>query len=470
MRFCTARRLCIILFIFIGKFAYGQDSAGNIYHIVKQGETFHGISNTYDIPLDSLIKWNDLSDGKIIEKGQRLIVKKASSPDTLAKTLINASRQGILPIYHESGKIKHKHSLRDTILNYYKKSNIFYRLIIYVNVFFILSSIILSFIVVARRLYKLSIRLRGNKIRERYRNILIEWIYEEQRESVTTSLKMDFRNKINRDIFTTELLFLHSVITGDSAKKLVDLYLLSGLKRYSIKKAKSWLWNVRAKGFRELAQMDITEASDLIYKHMSSRNSLLRLEAQLAWIKLNSENPDIFNNFPNVQISQWGQINLLDILEKNGTTPDFGQLLNSSNKEIVIFALKMIAFFNQFHNTELVSSLLDNENGEIRREVICTLGKMEVSGSAEKLKALFPEEEILNKIEIVRALNSINDFVNIPFLKSVLLNETNINLRILAARGLITGSTECSAVLDSILADADPLLIKVINHAKCEVS
>lgn len=461
--------LCTTLFLLMGIFGYGQDSTGTIYHIVKQGETSYGISNAYDIPLDSLIKWNNLADGKIIENGRKLIVKRDISPDTLARTLINTHRQEIIPIYHETGKTKKSQSIRETILDYYKKSNIFYRLIIYVNLFFILSSIILSSIVLARRLYKLSLRSKVDKIRERYRDILIEWIYEEQGESVIKFLIKEFRYRINRNIFTTELLSLHSNLTGDSADKLVDLYLRSRLKKYSIKKTRCWLWNIKAKGFRELAQMNITDSSDLIYKYMNSRNSLLRLEAQLAWINLNSDNPDIFYNFPNVQISQWGQLNFLEILDKTGVTPHFGKLLDSPNKEIVIFALKMTAFFNQFNNIDMVLLLLENENSEIRREAICTLGKMEVGSSIEKLKILFPMEEIANKIEIIRALTSIYDIADIPFFKSVLLDETDTNLRIMAAKGLIKGGSQCSAILDDIVANADPLLIKVINHAKCEV-
>jgi len=53
-------------------------SAAVLGHTVKQGETLWGISKTYGVDLDALVKANSISDGRTIEKGQVLIIPGAA--------------------------------------------------------------------------------------------------------------------------------------------------------------------------------------------------------------------------------------------------------------------------------------------------------------------------------------------------------------------------------------------------------
>ena len=55
-------------------------SAAVLGHVVKPGETLWGISKTYDVDLDALVKANSISDGRTIEKGQILIIPGAVKP------------------------------------------------------------------------------------------------------------------------------------------------------------------------------------------------------------------------------------------------------------------------------------------------------------------------------------------------------------------------------------------------------
>ena len=52
---------------------------GGIYHYVRSGETIWGISNLYDVDMNSIIKANNLEDARDIRLGQRLLIPGAKN-------------------------------------------------------------------------------------------------------------------------------------------------------------------------------------------------------------------------------------------------------------------------------------------------------------------------------------------------------------------------------------------------------
>jgi hypothetical protein len=204
----------------------------------------------------------------------------------------------------------------------------------------------------------------------------------------------------------------------------------------------------------------------MIFKYLNSGNVTLSIEAQLAWIQLNPDDPLSFYDDPNVKLTEWGQLNLLLALKKSGRIPDFGRWLKSMSKSVSLFALKMAGIYKQFDNVDLVTQRLDDNDRDIRREAICALGKMALPSHTTVLQQLFPKEELENKIEIIRSLIMMSEFSSIPFFEEVLLNETDINLRILSAKGLVSLGDIGKEKLDSIFLEADPILKKIIIHAK----
>jgi len=73
-----------------------------------------------------------------------------------------------------------------------------------------------------------------------------------------------------------------------------------------------------------------------------------------------------------------------------------------------------------------------------------------------------------NKTEIIRSLIMMSDSSNIPFFEEVLLTETEISLRILSARGLVSLDSVSEERVNSLYKEADPVLKTIIIHAKDE--
>lgn len=401
----------------------------------------------------------------ICSYGQDTTISVSQPVDSL-NTLQDDQRVDFLLFYSEPVVIINNESFKEKILYYYRKSNFFYRVIIFINIFFVLSSIALSIVVIIRRMYDLRVKFKIRKCKEKYRDFITVWLYDELPKSIPEYLKNELKHRVNREVFTSELLSLHSNLIGESANKLNDLFHFAGLQKYSLRKVRNKFWHIKAKGFRELAQMNIIEGNQYIYKYLNSKNDVLRLEAQLAWLQLNTNNTDNFYDYPNIQITKWGQLNLLEAFRKIGAVPDFRNWLQNSNKNVTIFALKMTGIFKQFDSAELVSKLLYDADGEIRQEAIICLGKLAIPSSIYELQNIYYEEDRVNKTEILNSLCMISDSINIEFFKDVLLKETDTNLRIMSAKGLVSLGDSGKNVLNTLQDNVDPFLTKIINHAK----
>jgi len=460
------------------------------FHFVKEKENVFRISLIYHVSPESIRVWSGLNSDYQIYVGQKLIVSRKlheffpeqktnnhdliQVPDTSVNftrktstdSVVLSSNKGYLPLLSESVEVSNNLSFFGKVLNSYTLSNYLFKIVVLLNLFFILSVVTLLLMIFYRRLKSSYINFKKSNCLDRYRDFITDWLYKEQPQIVPLFLLVELKDRVNREVFTSELLSLHSNLTGDSADKLVELFHLTGLKKYSIRKASNSSWFIKAKGFRELAQMKIEEERGLISKYLNSSNSVLRIEAQMAWIQLNPNEPLSFLSNPNVKLTDWGLLNSLLALKKNDVVPDFGQWLSSLNKGVTLFAIKMSGVFKQFDNVEMVAMRLEDSDLDIRQEAIHALGEMALPSPGYKLRQLFPSEGLLNKKEIIRSLIMMSDSSNIPFFETVLLNEQDINLRILAAKAMVSFNGICDDTLNFMLRDADPLLTSIIIHAK----
>lgn len=494
MRFFIYIPLLIFWLLVQNICAAAQESLEFINHIVREKENVYRISLHYGVPIDSVKSWNHLDakymillDGKLKIRKQLIVSSRSIKTDKLSAgtslvvtsdttnslknirmldSLTDVSKYNYLPLLSEPHVNILEPSFNKKVRNAYVEANFIFKTILLVNLFFIISVIGLLIVILYRRLKDGYINIRKAKCLDRYRDFITVWLYEVHPSNVPDSLINELKDWVNRDVLTSELLSLHSNLTGDSADKLVELFSLAGLKKYSIRKARHSLWYVKAKGFRELAQMKIEDERGQILKYLNSENDILRIEAQMAWIQLNPNDPLSFFDNPKVHLSEWGLLNSLVSLKKIDSVPDFGRWLSSLNKSVALFAIKMSGVFKQFDNVDMVTNRLDDSDMDIRHAAICALGKMAIPAPCHRLKQLFKTEEIINKTEIIRSLTMMSDSSNIPFFEEVMLNETDISLRILSAKGMVSIDGIADNRMNSLFGEADSVLKAIIIHAK----
>ena len=248
-------------------------------------------------------------------------------------------------------------------------------------------------------------------------------------------LKVEIRefikDPIDRSIVKDILLDLQRDLTGDARDRLFTLYKDFDLHLDAFAKLKSWRWEVVTKGIVELTQMEVKEAYSIIRKFINNRRSVIRRQAQIATVSLKEEGIAHFLDSNTYPISEWQQIKILEILrnKKDFIPPSFGLWLTSSNKDVVLFALRLIRYYNQTNANTSVTELLKHKDEEVKQAAIDCIREFGITQAIPTLIASFARAKRDSRILILDALGCIGSEAHIPFLREVHQKVSDFNVR-----------------------------------------
>jgi HEAT repeat protein len=226
-------------------------------------------------------------------------------------------------------------------------------------------------------------------------------------------------------------------LKGEIKKEIETLYLRLGLKRDSLEKAYSRKWHQNVKGFRELAYMNIREANDQIIRSLNANNEILRMEAQIAMVRLSDGNPYEFLHVLKKPLSLWEQVTLHELqIQHDLDVPEFKQWFHSENISVVMFALEMVAWYKQRGAGKEILHLFEHENEQIRHTAYKVCGEIRLKMSLPVMIKKFPRETFRNRIEILETFAKVPDEKYLKFLKSVLDTEEDVQLQIAATKAM----------------------------------
>jgi HEAT repeat protein len=317
---------------------------------------------------------------------------------------------------------------------------------------------------------------RKKQVFQDLQDLLSEYIYLEddefslkrKSEIKTELIQINLTSNYYSRLLRTELLDIHKQFKGDVSSSLRQLYIELNFHKKAIKKLRYDNWTVRSAMIRELAQMEIVEAAPKIKFSLNHINPTLRLEAGIALLKLDKENPFALLEVDK-ELTQWQKINLLEaiITSTNLEIPSFKKWLSSKQPTVVIFALIMIEYYQQLDAEDEIIALLDHTNEEILKQAIKVLGSLESFMSEAKLIQIFYNtESYYTKQNIIEAISKIGSEDSLEFLLSLLsTNNRDIALQsAYAIKGLgQKGLKILNEKLESLSADL--LEYKVIKHS-----
>ncbi|MBU2946422.1 HEAT repeat domain-containing protein [Zobellia uliginosa] len=263
------------------------------------------------------------------------------------------------------------------------------------------------------------------------------------------SLKIEIRellkDNFNRKILVEVLMDLRKDVSGDTQIRLFNLYQDLGLEKDAFDKLKSWHWEIVSKGILELTQMRVETAYGFITKFINHRKSTIRKQAEIATVTLKPEGINYFLDTTRYRISEWQQLKLLDVIrnQENFQPPRFRMWLTSKNKHVVLFALRLIKYYNQNDaNTSLIE-LVKHKDNQIRNEAIGCIKEFYVVESIPTLKAVFKKCNTDSKIAVLGAIADLGSIEDIGFLKTSARNESNFSVssKALAAINTIAPDT-----------------------------
>lgn len=312
------------------------------------------------------------------------------------------------------------------------------KFLIAVIIYSIFSMLVLLAVILLHRNKMELVDKMSQELKEKYQGLLMDYLFDEQHQPETLErIKKAVGNTFKRQILMSQMKDLMVNLSGDAAARLSELYYKLDLDRDSEEKALSAEWHIKVKGFRELALMNVTRANEEIIKCLHSKNSILRMEAQLALVRLGEEDRFAFLDHLERPFTLWEQLNVHQtIVSHNLEIPSFERWLNSDNPTVVIFSLRMISLFSQKGSWKKVAELLDSQFEKVREGAVHTLGELRVKEALPYLKQHYKNEIYENSLEIIKAIRKMPDESVLNFLKLVIDKEDDIQLQIEAAKAI----------------------------------
>jgi len=269
---------------------------------------------------------------------------------------------------------------------------------------------------------------------EAYQGLIIDYIYGESDINMFNKIAS---NKYRRQVLIDQMKDVAVNLKGDAGARLRELYLGLGLDKDSVSKAFARSWHIKIKGFRELAFMDIKDANDEMLRCLNSHNEILRMEAQIALVRLSDDNPFDFLHHLRRPFSLWEQITLHELIVLHSIpAPSFKQWIDSPNNTVVMFALRMIKEFKQGEAEEELKKALSHPSDDVRRVAIQVAGEMKMESTRELMKKMYKHESYANSLEILRSMGKMPDPSLLNFLKLVLDKEDDVQLQIEATKSI----------------------------------
>ncbi len=334
-------------------------------------------------------------------------------------------------------------------ITYFGKSLALINALIITILFSITSMILLLvFILFNRRRMEKKQKLH-QYLMEKYQELIINYLFG-------TAVPEDFRpiasDTYRRQVLIDQMIDVSINLKGEEAKMLLGLYKHLGLDRDSERRARDRRWHKKIKGFRELAFMNIKSANETMFKALNSSNEILRMEAQIALVRLGDDKPFDFLNKLERPFSLWEQISLHElIVQHNLPLPEFSQWLNSPNPTVTMFALRMIREFRQSGAEEAVHSILMHPDPEIKKLAIQVAGDMNMRSTLETMKHMYKFQDYDVCLEIIKSMGKMPDLSLLGFLKLVLDKEDDVQLQIEATKAIENNGEEGVKALVKIM-------------------
>ena len=252
---------------------------------------------------------------------------------------------------------------------------------------------------------------------------------EEQKEYV--ELKITIRDYLKDKQFrrvVSEVLFdLQKDVSGSTRERLFKLYQELGLHEDAYKKLNSWQWHKIAKGILQLSKMNVKDAYHIIKRFVNDRRSVVRKQAELATVSLRTEGIEYVLDSTRFAISEWQQLKLIEVLgNKEGyRPPEFKDWLISSNKDVVLFALRLIKHYNQIGAEAAITTLVKHKNDTIKAAAVNCIIDFNFHSALPTMKRVFWKSNNDVKIAILNAFAEMGTPSDLFFLEDVSKNEKN---------------------------------------------
>lgn len=279
------------------------------------------------------------------------------------------------------------------------------------------------------------------------------------------------KNRIARQYAIGQLISTHKNLIGLAGRNIKRLYEKMGLKEDSIAKFHSRLWHVKARGIYELYMMEQRDMQDAISQHTNHHNAYVRMEAQTAVLAFAGFDGLVFLDTLTRPLNDWQQLKLLEQLTPldPGNLDHLATWLRSANPDVVLFALKLTALYQQMQVAEDVTLLLKDYREKLREQAIKALIRVGDENTPSVLVQQYAVETPTNRKAILKSLEYMAADNELPFLLKLLDNGDPAD-KLQAARILMKCCTKGPALLQEKSTQPGDLYQQLFFHIKSELA
>ena len=328
--------------------------------------------------------------------------------------------------------------------------------------YFFLSTALIVISIMGNNINRAIHQRRHKKLRGFYQANLIDFIFNNDLGAFARLAC--HRRKMGRAVLLDEIMKMQKDVNGEAYESLRDLYIALDLDRKSIKKILRMDWPGKITGIKEVTEMDVRSALPIIDRYHSSANEVLRSEAQIGLVRLNTKDPFYFLDHFKGYLTRFEQLKIYNIVKRYSiSVPDFSRWFNSGNDSVVIFSINMAVLFNQGYAEKQLARLLNHANPKVREAVIYAIGNLGLMDMDRRLMDLYTEEMDINKLAILRTLQKIPDERQIGFLADI-TDEGNFDRQFEAVKALYEIGELGRIRLIKIDKERDESFKKIVKH------
>lgn len=326
------------------------------------------------------------------------------------------------------------------ILGYFENTSLIIKLVWFFSGIFLTIICLLAFYLKYLRNYLRANEKIVDKYQAKYESYLVTYLYagndneafSPEQLKIIDKLKKSIANPFKRKIIVSILLKLRNEISGEMGESIDKLFVKLGLLRYSLAKLRNKKWEVIAIGIRELTQFKIKAVHKIIMNNINHPKKEVRKEMQLYLVYLYAFKGLDFLNVLQTSLSEWDQIQLLEILQINNDTQiaDIRPWLKSSNDSVVVFTLKLAKVYNQFEAKEELIELLHHKSEDVRINTISALSDLNIFEAKNILKNNFNERSHEEQIAFIKMMANVYEAGDKPFILEQIHHE-NSEIRLL---------------------------------------
>jgi hypothetical protein len=230
------------------------------------------------------------------------------------------------------------------------------------------------------------------------------------------------RERFQKKLLIAELAKTSKKFRGSTLQNIQWLFQKMQLKNELLSNLNNKEWHTKAKAVQQLAWLKQVWSTNDIFPLTNHENALLRMEAQIAIVKLTGFEGLEFLNTVHYSISEWQQLRLIQELSGQAMEENVNvsQWLQSKNDSVVNFALRLVEIYRQHKYYDDVALCLSHSSSEIYKTAVATLSFISNETTADLLIEHYPDYDVETQLDILKILQNDGAENHLEFLLSLL--------------------------------------------------